>query len=140
MERARQNSVATRVDPERVRPGQVITFRYSKGIRAGEKRTVIVQRIVPETTEDGIDDYAIKCLERNSKGELVKRSYYVGKTSGVSYEAGDALRMADINDLSLAHSDRLVTPAGRNKSTDRPMRKKTDQDRESAVFFCPRLI
>ena len=77
MERARQHNAVTRVDPERVKPGQVLTFKYSIGARAGENRTVIVQRIVKEKDEHGIEDLFIKCYEQKGRA-MVKANRQEG--------------------------------------------------------------
>ena len=113
MERARQYSVSTRVDPEKLKPGQVISFKYSRGLRASERRTVIVQKVVPELTEEGAD-HVTTCLEDvRGNGEAVRKNYYVSKTSAVSYEAGEALSNADLGDLSLAQAAHRGKAAGR---------------------------
>ena len=67
----------------------------------------------------------LKCLELiKNNGNLVKKDYYVSKTSGVCYEAGDALALADLGDLSLARAGGRNELLSNGGSADRPRQVK----------------
>jgi len=97
------HSHTTRVDPDRLETGDEFAFIYSRGTRAGSRRTVTLKEKL--TMPSGM--VQLLCVEQNQLGEVIERKYWPSHMTQPEYPDAKAIENGD--------SDRtyeFVTPTG----------------------------